>query len=290
MSWRDLSDADREREYSPSSCVGGDISGFLADYASRSADARRRCLDDGRAITEVRYGTAPTQTVDLVMPRFATSTEPLLVFLHGGYWQELSKRESFFGATGALDHGVGYAAVDYTLAPAATLDEIVEECRSALRTLVTEAADLGIDADRIVVAGSSAGAHLSAMVGLGVHTPDGALWRPAAVVLVSGIYELEPLIGTSINAAVGLDREAAQRNSPMFAELAGFPSALVTYGDNETDEFKRQSHEFANGLADAGVDAHEFEAPDRNHFDIVLDLCDRDEHLGQLVLNLVDAL
>ena len=117
------------------------------------------------------------------------------------------------------------------------------------------------------------------MIGLGLQ--DG--WRPAGVGLISGVFELEPLIGTSINDAVQLDLTQARRNSPMLQDLAGFPPAVLAWGDNETDEFKRQSQSMCQLLSTAGTAATAIEIADRNHFDVVLDLCDRDTPLGAAI-------
>ncbi len=285
--WRTLTPAERQVEYSPSSCTGGSFEPFIAQYESRSEDARRHFDAAGPALQVLRYGDAEAQTLDVVVPDGQAEEgglHPLLVFIHGGYWQLLSKRESLFAARDCLSEGIAFAAIDYTLAPAATLDEIVAECHRAVGVLRAEASMLGIDPDRIVVCGSSAGAHLSAMLGLGA--PDG--WRPAAVGLLSGIFELEPLIGTDINAAVGLDVESARRNSPMLAALDGFPPALIAWGDNETSEFKLQSQAFGARLSAAGVPVSTLEVPDRNHFDVVLDLCDDTKPLGAATIALVD--
>ena len=288
MSWQELSDHDREREYSPSSCVGGDITPFLDAYATRSAAARAACTAAGLEVRRLHYGDAPRQVIDFVHPR-TPDPSPVLVFIHGGYWQELSPDESFFAGADAVRHGVAHAAVGYTLAPDASLDEIVAEVRAAVVHLVAHADELGIDPGRVVVSGSSAGAHLAAMVAI-ESSPDGVPdWRPAGVVLVSGIYELAPLVGTSINEALGLDHDDADRNSPAFAELTGFPPALVAFGDNETVEFKRQSADFANRIGAAGGVATVHEIVDRNHFDIILDLAAESEDLGRRVLAMVAA-
>jgi hypothetical protein len=170
--WRRLSEADRAREYSPSSCID-DISPLLEAYATRSSAAREACASAGLPIVEIRYGSADAQTIDLVTPPASGDPTPLVVFIHGGYWQELSKVESFFAAVDCVNHGIAFAAIDYTLAPAASLDEIVAECANALAVLVSGAGRYDIDANRIVVTGSSAGGHLAAMLGLGI---DG--WRP----------------------------------------------------------------------------------------------------------------
>ena len=282
--WRTLNDEDREREYSPSSCVGGNIDAFLTAYAEKSANARADCAAADSAVIEVRYGAASSQTIDLVVPTATQNPTPLLVFIHGGYWQALSKLDSFFAAPECLSHGVAYAAVDYTLAPHASLDEIVDECRLAVRALRDAAPSHNIDPQQIIVSGSSAGAHLTAMVGL--ESADA--WRPAAIALVSGVYELEPLIGLSINEAVQLDTTSAHRNSPIFADLEGVPPTLIAYGHNETAEFKAQSDALGERLIQAGVDVVNIEIPERNHFDIVFDLCDEDSLLGAEIFRLTE--
>ncbi len=281
--WRMLSDAEREREYSPSSCVDGDIEPFLISYVERSAAAHAACAASGNSIIELRYGEATSNTVDLVLPAPTGSPTPLLVFIHGGYWQELSKRESFFAASDSLSHDIAFAAVDYTLAPHASLDEIVDECQQAVRKLRDAAPDHHVDPRQIIVAGSSAGSHLAAMVGLG----QGDGWRPAAIALVSGIFDLEPLIGTSINDALQLDITAAHRNSPLRHDLEGFPPTLIAYGNNETSEFKWQSQQLAALLARAEVPVTVHEIPGRNHFDVILDLVDANTILGSEILRLI---
>jgi arylformamidase len=267
LDWRRLGDAEREREYSPSSCIGGDYMPYIRAYAERSAAALR-----AHPPTTIQYGSTAPQTLDLFEPQ-GVSAPPVLVFFHGGYWQELSKRESAFAAIDCLAHGIAYAAVDYTLAPSATLSGIVAECRAAL-------APLGRFGN-MVVAGSSAGAHLAAMVAL----EAGA--RIKGAVLVSGVYELEPLIGTSINDALGLDAAEAASNSPLRAALGGFPPSLVCWGDNETGQFKRQSLVFANAVRAAGGDCTAFECAGRNHFDVILDLADASTELGRRTLELI---
>ena len=142
---------------------------------------------------------------------------------------------------------------------------------------------LAVRADRLVVAGSSAGAHLAAMAALAA---DG---RVKGAVLVSGIYDLEPLIGTSINDALGLDAAAAAHNSPLRQALKGFPRSLVCWGENETGQFKRQSGAFAQALRRAGAKCEAFECAGRNHFDVILDLTDPATELGRRTLDLIRA-
>ncbi len=274
MGWRELDAASRESEYSPSSAIGGDYQPFIRVYAERSRAARARMPN----LLNLRYGKAAAARLDLFVPERAATLPPLLLFIHGGYWQELSKEESSFAAAPCVEQGIAFAAVDYTLAPQAGVAQMVDECNQALAWLIAEAPRLGFDGQRIVVAGSSAGAHLAAMLALRQRS---AL---KAVVLVSGIYQLEPLLGTSINTAVGLTVESARACSPALHELQGFPPAIVCWGEVETAEFKRQSGDFAELLERAGTSTQHFEVPQRNHFDVVLDLADPATQLGRAVI------
>ncbi len=282
VGWRELDAAARERELSPSSCVGGHYQPFVAAYAQRSAAARAHWP----AYSTLTYGALPANQLDLFVPPPLTVENsrlpPLLLFIHGGYWQELSKQESAFAAPGCLAQGAAFAALDYTLAPQASLAQIVAECRQALAWLHANAARLGFDGERIVLAGSSAGTHLAAMLAL-----PGAGPRVRGAVLVSGIYELEPLVGTSINTALGLTPPVARSLSPALLDLAGFAPAIVCWGEIETAEFKRQGGDFAQRLQEVNTPCRLFEVPQRNHFDVILDLADPATELGRATLALL---
>lgn len=300
--WRALDSAARERAYSPSSCIGGNYQPHVQAYAERSQQAHRTLL----CRRNLAYGKSPRQVLDLFVPACSAAQPALLVFIHGGYWQELSKDESAFSARAALAQGLALAVIDYTLAPQASVAEMVAECRQALAWLQRHALSLGFDAGRIVVAGSSAGAHLAAMTAMPSawaaaapsavpHTTPAATLANAAqvnpvraVVLVSGIYEVEPLVGTAINHALGLTIEAARAVSPALQTLHGFPPAVVCWGEVETDEFKRQSSDFARQLGQAGSNCLSFEVPGKNHFDIVLDLLQPGTRLGDATRDLID--
>ncbi len=282
--WRALSAAEREREYSPSSCIGGHYQPFIAAYATHSSAAVLSTRALGASWSEHHYSAAPAQRLDVCLP-VAAAAQPakpaLLVFIHGGYWQELSAQHSLFAAAGCIQHGHAFAAIDYTLAPQARLAEIVAECRAAVAWLLQHAQALGFDARRVVIAGSSAGAHLAAMVA--------AQQALRAAVLVSGIYELEPLLGTSINAALGLDAASARAQSPALLPLRQFPHTLMCWGEIETAEFKRQSLGFAGQLQAAGIGCQSLEVPARNHFDVILGLSDATTDLGRRTLALLAA-
>ena len=194
--------------------------------------------------------------------------------------------ESFFPAINSIKNHIGFAAVEYTLAPQASIDEIVNECKDAINWLFLNSKKLGFDKNKIILAGSSAGAHLAAMCSIYNQESKNNL---LGSILVSGIYDIEPLIGTSINEALYLKKDQAVRNSPMFKDLEKFPPTVVVWGENETEQFKKQSKIFVNKLIDMEVPVRSLEIENKNHFDIILDLTDFDEPLGKelkVLLNL----
>ena len=290
-----MSTAERERAYSPSSCIGGNYQPFIQAYVQQSRLAHAQALALGARWLGVPTGPEPAQRMDLCLPAQPPAAgAPVLVFIHGGYWQELSARDSLFSAAQCLEKGVAFCAFDYTLAPMASVGQIVAECRQALQVLADGAAAWGIDASRIVVAGSSAGAHLAAMCCLSAN--EAALQpaasprpraRPCAAVLISGIFELQPLVGTSINNALGLTDAEAQAQSPALHPVAGFPPSLVCWGQIETDAFKSQSRSYATALQAAGGSCHTLEMAQRNHFDVALDLADAATELGRQTFKLL---
>jgi arylformamidase len=305
-------DPDLEREYSPSSCIGGNYQPFIDAYAQKSLQAHADALALGARWEEVRYGAQPAQTMMLCLPKRTTRSngrDParpppapthwggvaqaaagrgLLVFIHGGYWQELSAQQSLFAAAHCVRQGLAFCAINYTLAPAASVAAIASECRAALDLLATQAPHWHIDPTRIVVAGSSAGAHLAAMACLPAwRQAHAAPFHPRAAVLVSGIYDLEPLVHTTINRALGLDGVGAQAQSPLLQSLQGFPPSVVSWGEVETAAFKAQSQRFAAALSQSHTLCLTQEIAGKNHFDVALDIADPGTLLGRLTLGLL---
>jgi arylformamidase len=284
QAWRSWPLAQLEREYSPSSCVPS-LSALLAEYAtaSRVAEQRLNCKKD------LNWGERADETLDFFPADSADA--PLLVFFHGGYWQELSKNESLFAAPDCVAHGIAYAAINYALAPLARVDTIVDHCPRAIAWLLGHAGALGFDPRRLFVAGSSAGAHLAAMLLVSGWQRETGLSDRAisGAILLSGIYDLEPLIPTYVNAPLHLSLADAEKLSPM-ALLLGLPKpTIVAWGENETGEFKRQSRNYASRLRAAGFEVTTLEAVGRNHFDIVFDLANPESELGRATLALVEG-
>lgn len=272
-----------DREYSPSSCVE-DIDVFLDEYVRLSQAAKKEAISEGTCKPDLRYGSGHEETLDLFSPH-VDGPAPLHVFIHGGYWQLLSKDESCFAAPMFQNNGSYFAATNYTLAPHQTLSGIVEENRRAIVWLYSQADKLGFDRNRIFLSGSSAGAHLAMMMLLTDWTEYGLPENTIkGVCAISGVFDLEPVALSYVNDVVGMDTAEALLNSPIRHSVRNRCPVILTYGDNETNEFKRQTKEYRDALVDDGLPVVFGEVNDRNHFDVVLELTKSDTWLAQQVL------
>jgi arylformamidase len=273
-----------DREYSPSSCID-DLDVYLDEYARTSKAAKSDALKGNACDADQRYGPGAEETLDLFLPAERGSA-PLHVFIHGGYWQLLSKDESCFAAPIFQQHGSLFAALNYTLAPQQTLTGIVEENRRAITWLYQNADDWGFDRERIYLSGHSAGAHLAMMM-LQTDWPTFGLPQDVikGVCAVSGVFDLEPVRLSYVNDVLGMDTSEAERNSPIRHSLTNRCPVIFAYGDNETNEFKRQTDEYGTVLQDAGIPVTLSEIADRNHFDVILDLADTSSWLSRQVFS-----
>jgi len=275
--------AQLDREYSPSSCVD-DINVFLDAYASASRKAKDRAIKEGSCLPDIAYGRNEDERLDLFLPP-TTDHAPLHIYIHGGYWQALSKEDSLFAAPMFQQHGSFFAALNYSLAPNATLTQIVRQIRLAISWLFEHADNWGFDRDRITLSGSSAGAHLAIMMLLTEWSqyglPNDAI---KGVCAVSGIYDLEPIRLSYVNEPLGMSLKEAAANSPMGKKLRNHCPIILAYGDNETNEFKRQTNEYRDFLLQFGATVTFSEIEDRNHFDVVMDLMDENSWLARQAL------
>ena len=266
-----------DREYSARGTVPS-IDPYLVEYARRSADARSglECRLD------IAYGEHPDEVVD-IFP--AGDGAPVLVYIHGGYWRMLSQKESAFMAPGLVGAGAAVVTVNYSLAPGASLDEIVRQCRAAVAWTWSHAREFGGDPDRLFVCGSSAGGHLTGMMVAGGWRERAGL-PPDAIkgaVPLNGLHDLEPVRLSNVNEWARLDEASARRNSPIHHLPENGCPLVISYGATETSEFKRQSRILADAWEARGWTVDIFEHPDRNHFDIVFDLDDPHSLLGARV-------
>lgn len=275
--YRGMNQRELDRQYDARATVD-DIAPFLEQYAALTAAAKAEL----EVIGDVPFGSHPDEVLDFFP---VGQNAPVFIFIHGGYWRLLSKNESAFFARCFVERGISVAAVNYSLAPMVSLDEITRQVRSAVAYLWHEADRYGIDRARLHVGGTSAGGHLVGMVladGWRSHfgLPDNAI---AGAVAINGLFDLEPVRLSFPNEWVRLDAAAARRNSPIHHLPNKACPLLVTWAGLDTDEFKRQSRDYADACRQVGFSVAHFEVSDRNHFDIILDLADPERDLTRRV-------
>lgn len=201
----------------------------LALYASAAVD---RDLD---------YGSGPRQRLDFFHAH--TRGRPTLAYIHGGYWQLNEKEPNAFVAAGPLAHDFNVALIEYTLAPGATMSQIVAEIRAAIAWLVPRLQSDLQAGKGLVVAGHSAGGHLTAMAA--------GLPGVTAALPISGLFDLEPIRLSYLNEPLAMDVKEASANSPILLALPSVPMT-VAFGGAELPELVRQSKDYAAALKGAG--------------------------------------
>ncbi|WP_165978940.1 alpha/beta hydrolase [Antarcticimicrobium luteum] len=264
MPYTRLSRAELDQQLSPSRSAK-DFMGVLARHEAETA-----ALDSAGELArwrDVACGPGARQRYDVTAPRGAAGA-PCLVFIHGGFWQEGSKDWSGFAARSCVRAGWAHVGLGYTLAPEAPLAGIVAEIAAALTHLRGHAGDYGINPDRIVLAGHSAGAHLAAAIlaGLGGDELPGAL---AGYVLISGVYDLAPVAASYVNDRLGLSPGEAERLSPLLYWPAADRPVHLLIGADEPDAFRRQSDALALLWGRELRRISLARIPGRDHFDVL---------------------
>lgn len=240
-----------------------EVVALQAGYEKRSDDAARQ----PGARLDIAYGTHERQRLDVFS---AGCDAPVLVFFHGGYWRAGSKNARRFPAAAWKARGVSWVAVNYRLAPQARLSAIISDARDAVAWIGGNAGALDLNAGALHLTGNSAGAHLAAMAAT-------ACWadrkdRPVGIrslCVVSGLFDLSPLIGETSNDWLRLTEQTAHAASPINHLPPSDLPVVVGCGGLETPAFKRQSRLYTDLCQSAGNPVQVFDSPDADHFKII---------------------
>jgi arylformamidase len=275
-----MAELDLEAEYNNRARVPEHAEIFLR-WAREAEDYRAEMLKAGRAELGLAYGDTPRQTVDLFAAEQAERA-PLAIFVHGGWWRSLEPSTFSQMARGLSASGATVAVVGYDLAPNVSIAEIVQQIRRACVFLWQR---LG---RRMLVYGHSAGGHLAAAM---VATDWASLYPKApsdlvpAAYAVSGVFDLSPLVGISVNADLRLDAEEARRQSPAFWPVPAGRVFDAAVGGLESSEFKRQSWLIAQAWGGKAETRYQ-EVPDTNHFTVIDALADPQSAMTRRVAEL----
>ncbi|GAM97879.1 putative esterase [alpha proteobacterium U9-1i] len=218
----------------------------------------------------LRYGASPRTTIDL----FEASAGASLLFIHGGYWQALDP--SFFShlARGLNERGVSVGVMGYDLCPDVRLGDIVEQARIAALTMHK------ITGAPIVVAGHSAGGHLAAcLLATEAHVSAGYS--------ISGVFDLAPLLSTSLNTALQLEADEADALSPIHWPAPEGRVLDAVVGGNESAEFLRQSQAMAETWGEYGVETRYEAIAGANHFTVIEPMAHADSAMCARIAELI---
>lgn len=259
---------DYEAEYNNRARVP-DYTAIFARWDAEAARYRAEMASPQRSEIGISYGPSPRQTIDLFLAA-DTESAPLAVFIHGGYWRSL--RPSMFSqcARGLNGHGVTVAVVGYDLCPQVTIPGIIDQTRKACLYLWERFSK------RITAFGHSAGGHLAGCLiasdwtTLDPTAPDNLV--PAGY-SISGLFDLMPLMQTSMNADLRLDEATARRASPIFWPAPHGRTLDAVVGGAESNEFLRQSRIIVDAWGKASHLRYEA-VPDANHFTVLDPLAD----------------
>ncbi|MDQ6619920.1 MAG: alpha/beta hydrolase [Pseudomonadota bacterium] len=279
---RILTPEEAERGYNNRAAVP-EYPQWFARWSELSDEARASVRHE----LDIRYGPGLNETLDIFLPR--GRSRGTLVFIHGGYWRSLDKREHAFVAPAFAAHDIAVASLNYDLCPHIAIADIVDECRRALSWIVREGAAHGLNTGSIVVSGHSAGGHLAAMLHATRWDALGLAHNPiAGGVSVSGVHDLEPLVQASMNSDLRLTREEARRVSPVHLEPTASGVFVIAVGANETSEFVRQSDLLWDAWPahrPAGATSA-MRVAGRHHFNVIVDYADAASSLTQATLAL----
>ncbi|MBC7602350.1 MAG: alpha/beta hydrolase [Ramlibacter sp.] len=256
----------------------------LRRWAGASADAMRSLHRE----LDVRYGGGANEHLD-IFPA-ANPDAPVLVFIHGGYWRALDKRDHLFIAPPFVKQGVCVVIPNYALAPAVTVPQIVMQMVHAVAWTWRHVARHGGDPNRITVAGHSAGGQLAAMM-------LSCLWRvygrdlPADVVKgalsISGLHDLDPVMRAPfLQSTLQLTRDQVRKASPALLPSPSSGKLYTVCGADESVEFHRQNQLIRDAWGQERVPVCEL-LPGRNHFTALDALVEPEHRLHQQALELI---
>ncbi len=228
---------------------------------------------DPGATLDVPYGPDPRQRYD-VFPAQGEN-RPAILFFHGGYWKAGTKEARRFPAPVWQARGVTWITAEYRLCPAYTLGDLVDDARAALSHLHNNAARFGLDPARIHVAGNSAGAHLAAMA---------AATGPAhSVSLLSGLFDLKPVVETQAQDWLSLAPDAVRSLSPVNSLLPPDVPVIAGWGGDETPVFEWQTRAYAGKCLLQGNSVEIVASPGTDHFEVIADYARPDSSLFQAI-------
>jgi arylformamidase len=270
--------ADLDRNFDQRGWVSNALE-VIGRYPVLSAATRSRLKHDAN----LSYGPSPDEVLDV----FPTGKRhaPTQIFVHGGAWRNFTKDDYSFAAETFVSHGVNAVILNFAKLPSVRLPDMVAQIQRAIAWVYRHAAQWSGDPDRIYLSGQSSGAHLAAAA-LTWRWPSPGLPESAirGAHLISGCYDLEPVLLSARSSYIKLSKTEEHELSPQRHAGRMHCPVFIGYAECDTDEFQRQSREFAAALAKAGRLNGTQRFPDLTHFEIVEAFRDPESALANAVI------
>lgn len=252
-----------------------------ANYFERWEKLSRQTENEYTLVKDIAYGEHARERLD-IFPAKVSNTKTL-VFIHGGYWHLFDKSLFHFLAATFLQENVTTVLINYPLAPAANMNDIVSSCGAAMQWLYKNIMNYNGDPEAMYVMGHSAGAHLAAML----LCDDNTNFLKGGTFL-SGLYELEPVILSYVNDILGLDKATALENSPVFFTPVNQCPLLFVAGSSETDEFKDQTTEIYEHWKSKHSAISLLQIAGKNHYSILDAVTEKSSVLQSAIFRMMD--
>ncbi len=224
---------------------------------------RSGLMAEGRAELDAIYGHHPHHAYDLFWPQ-KDAGQAVALFIHGGFWQRQARETFSHMAAGLLAHGVPVAVIGMRSCPEADLNALIGDVRQMAAHLFRRLAR------PLVAIGHGSGAHLAACLvatdwkarGFGTEVVSAGMG-------ISGIYDLRPLLGTSLKEKLKLDTLICHAASPLLWPVVESRRFLVCVGGREAEAWRRQSLSLAEAWQACGVNIAHAVIDDADHLSIL---------------------
>lgn len=265
--WKNFSKEDLDKAYNNSLAVANSAE-IVRSWVESSISAKEKLLGD----RDISYGDTKFQSFDFFS---AGNSAPVIVFLHGGFWQMRSKDDFTFIVPPLVKAGFSVAMLGYRLAPHANMNEIIQDVRNGLKAIRGHMKEQNIASQKIWLLGWSAGAHLISMVQDEEYVLGGTS--------ISGIYDLEPMRHCYINEKLQLDEATSLKNSPILLQQNASKPLDIFVGGAELPEMQRQSQDFSSYRNSTNSEGIFKNISEKNHYTILDELISHDGEIFKVL-------
>lgn len=255
-------------------------------------------LDDGiEAVADIEYTAGPAEDAEKhkldIYRRAGASKRPVLVFIHGGAWVRGDRKQYPFLGNRFAKEGAVVVVPSYRLAPKHKFPSQAEDAAAALNWVVRNIEKYGGDPSRIILAGHSAGGHLTALLMTNPRFLAAHGLKPGAVKQVaplSGVYDLTGLEGRSQSRVFPQDEPSLIDASPVKHVRRGLPPFHISYCQWDYAILPQQARDFHAALQQAGAKTELIYVPGENHISEMTSLVKPGDPTSAMVVRLIRSL